>query len=269
MSPSPSLERTYRVVLGEVRTVHITLVGVGGTGSHLAFALGRLAYHARRQGIQVRLTLVDHDRVEEQNVGRQLFCPAELGHLKALCLATRLNAALGLDVTAIPERFDVTMLPGLPGHYRHDLHLLIGAVDNHLARRDLAQAVTAYRGALWAIDAGNARSNGQVLIGNLADPRQIRFDELGLCTGLPSPYLQEPDLLASAIEETALSCGDLVLQDEQSLMINQAVAAVAAQYAYAAVIQRELRSFATYLNLEPPVASSRLITQANLSALTG
>lgn len=268
MSPSPSLEQTYRVVLGETRTVHITLVGVGGTGSHLAFALGRLAYHARRQGIQVNLTLVDPDRVEEKNVGRQLFCPAELGHPKAICLTTRLNAALGLDVTARCERFEAAMLHWYAGG-RHDLHLLIGAVDNHSARRELAQAVAAAGGLLWAIDTGNARSNGQVLIGNLANPRQIRFDELGLCTGLPSPYLQEPDLLEPAAEGTALSCGELVFQEEQSLMINQAVAAVAAQYAYAAVIQRELRTFATYLNLEPPVASSRLITRANLTALTG
>jgi hypothetical protein len=83
-------------------------------------------------------------------------------------------------------------------------------------------------------------------------------DELGLCRGLPSSYLQEPGLLqADPIAETTLSCAELTLREEQSLLINTQVAAVAAQYLYDLVIRCTLDQYATYLNLEPPVLSSR------------
>ena len=57
------IEPTYRVVLGDVNLFRLMVVGVGGTGSTLALFLAGLAFHARQKGIQVDLTLVDHDVV--------------------------------------------------------------------------------------------------------------------------------------------------------------------------------------------------------------
>ncbi|MDT8306517.1 MAG: ThiF family adenylyltransferase, partial [Anaerolineae bacterium] len=68
-----NIEPTYRVPLGEANVFRIMLVGVGGTGSTLALFLAGLAYHAREKGIRVELTLVDPDRIEQANVGRQAF----------------------------------------------------------------------------------------------------------------------------------------------------------------------------------------------------
>jgi tRNA A37 threonylcarbamoyladenosine dehydratase len=67
-----TIEPTYRVLLGDVSRFRIMLVGCGGTGSSLALALAGLAYHAGQKGIQVELTLVDHDVVELKNCGRQM-----------------------------------------------------------------------------------------------------------------------------------------------------------------------------------------------------
>ncbi|MFQ5433771.1 MAG: ThiF family adenylyltransferase, partial [Anaerolineae bacterium] len=68
-----TIEPTYRVLLGDMSRFRVMLVGAGGTGSSLALALAGLAYHARQKGIQVELTLVDHDKIQEGNVGRQQF----------------------------------------------------------------------------------------------------------------------------------------------------------------------------------------------------
>ena len=103
------IEKQYRVLLGDNKRVQIMLVGVGGTGSALALSLGRLAYHARSRGMQIDMAFVDHDLVEAKNVGRQCFCPAEIGYNKAECLALRLNLAFGLDIVATPERFNSAM----------------------------------------------------------------------------------------------------------------------------------------------------------------
>jgi len=89
-----------------------------------------------------------------------------------------------------------------------------------------------------------------------------------VCSGLLSPYLQEPGLLEpDPIQEILLSCADLTLREEQSLLINSQVAAVAAQYLYDLVIRRTLWQYATYLNLEPPTMGSRLLTPTNLALL--
>jgi PRTRC genetic system ThiF family protein len=267
------MERTYRILLGETDSLRVLLVGVGGTGSALALALGRLAYHLQQKGIRVELTLVDPDTVEEKNIGRQCFCPAEVGQNKAETLALRLNAALGLDSLALPKPFDHRMLAGWwsPWSGRPPANsLLIGAVDNHVARRALAQAVMEATGRLWCLDLGNARDHGQLLLGNLGRVQQlasIELSALGLCSGLPSPYLQAPELLQPAQVEPDVSCADLVLREEQSLVVNQAVAALAAQYCQAFMIQRELTAFATTFTLVPPTAVTQTITEASLARL--
>jgi tRNA A37 threonylcarbamoyladenosine dehydratase len=75
----------------------IVLVGVGGTGSHLARAIARIIAHMQALRMTVpSLTLIDPDTVEERNVSRQLFSPAEIGMNKAEAIAQRLSCALGL-----------------------------------------------------------------------------------------------------------------------------------------------------------------------------
>ena len=99
MKETLTIDPTYRVLLGDVNRFRVMLVGAGGTGSSLALALAGLMYHARQKGIQVELTLVDDDRIELKNVGRQQFGAASAlaGDVhKVSDLALRLNAAYGL-----------------------------------------------------------------------------------------------------------------------------------------------------------------------------
>lgn len=262
-----AIEKSYRVLLAPHCPVHVILVGVGGTGSALAPALARLAVHARHKGMEAGLSFVDHDRVEANNIaGRQNFCPAEIGEYKCVTMAFRLNAALGLGITAVPEPFKAEMVQSWWSR-RGELVLIVGAVDNFRARREIARAVAQGNGRLWALDLGNDYASGQVLLGNLVDLERIRLSELGLCTGLPSPYLQEPDLLDSEEVESPLSCADLVRRQEQGLAVNQMAAAIAAHYCVQIVVEREIRQMATTFNLEPPTTKSRRITAENLGRI--
>lgn len=188
---------------------------------------------------------------------------------KVADLALRLNAAYGLDMAAWPVAYEA----GLAHDWFHQendvVHLIIGCVDNHLGRREVAQTITAFDGRLWAIDCGNEQNSGQVLIGNLPDGQKIRVDKLGLCSGLPSPYIQEPDLLEPDPEVQTQSCAEMgdgtSLAETQSLMVNRMAATLAAQYTATFVLQRQILQLGSYFNLAPPTIRSQLVTEANLN----
>ncbi len=264
------IEPTYRVVLGDVNLFRLMVVGVGGTGSTLALFLAGLAFHARQKGIQVDLTLVDHDVVELKNCGRQAVSlqAAQIGGVpKAVDLALRLNAAYGLGIEAWPVPYE----GDVARRWFHrsangyaPAHLIIGCVDNHLGRREIAETVTAFDGRIWAIDCGNEQNSGQVLIGNLTAKRQIKLDPLGLCSGLPAPYVQEPELLEPDPDAQAQSCAEMALAETQSLMVNRMAATIAAQYTAVFVLQRQVLHMGTVFSLDPPAARSRLITPLTL-----
>lgn len=254
--------RRGRVQLPPTDEVRLYLIGTGGTGSHLAHSLARLAYHARTKGIRVRLTLVDPDRVEAKNVGRQLFCPAEIGQFKAETLALRLNAALGLAIRAVPRPIQALCLdlPSGPP----DTVLVMGAVDNHPARQAIDEWVRRHR--VWWCDSGNEAVAGRVYIGNALTPVQ-GLDALGWCRALPLPSLQDPALLEPESAPLPLhSCAELTMQDAQSLMINQLVASVAAQYATDFVLHRRFTTYRSVVSLDPPTVLSAPITDAALAA---
>ncbi|MCP4416131.1 MAG: hypothetical protein GY805_05895, partial [Chloroflexi bacterium] len=153
---SLTIDPTYRVLLGDVSQFRIMLVGVGGTGSTLALFLAGLAFHARQKGIQVDLTLVDDDVVEMKNCGRQAVSvqSAHIGSVpKVADLALRLNAAYGLNIEAWPQKYKLEMGQSWFRKGQHaQSHLIIGCVDNHLGRREIAQTIAAYNGRIWGID---------------------------------------------------------------------------------------------------------------------
>jgi PRTRC genetic system ThiF family protein len=254
------IEKRYPVQVGRPDHVVITIVGCGGTGSFLALHLARLAYHAReRHGLPVRLLFVDPDRVEGRNIGRQNFAPAEIGLAKAWTLMRRYNAAFGLAIEAHTRAFDAGILPK---KRNGGLHVVAGCVDNAAARRDIHHAVGTDGGGRWWLDCGNHDNSGQVLLGNRIDLERPEISPLGFCAGLPLPAVQHPELLLEEkhIGGDTLSCADLALADAQSLMVNQAIAAYAAQYVYRLVLARDLDVYATYIDLVTGSARSVGIT---------
>jgi len=256
------IQERYKVEIGHPERIDIVLVGCGGTGSFAALHLARLAYHLREtQSTEIKLTFVDDDVVEPKNLGRQNFCPPEVGEPKAWRLMSRYNAAFGLRTQAHVARFERGMVPDL----KDGFHLIIGAVDNAAARQTLQKAVKKTKGRLWWLDGGNHESAGQVLIGNRADLETPEISPLKFCSGLPSPGTQHPELLEPPeLELEAVkdeSCAELALADVQSLMINQAIAGWLATYVSRLLVSRDLNTYATYLDLISGSTRSVFITE--------
>lgn len=105
----------------------VTVVGCGGTGGFVAEGLCRLLPE------RADLVLIDHDRVEERNLLRQNFTREDLGHFKSEVLARRLARRYVRPVaySTLPVAMSKIELPGL----------VVGCVDNGLARRNIAEAV--------------------------------------------------------------------------------------------------------------------------------
>jgi PRTRC genetic system ThiF family protein len=255
----------------------ICLVGVGGTGAHLARLLARLLSHLHSLRLHTpTLCLIDHDVVEAKNVGRQLFCTADIGYLKAEVVAKRLSLAFGLEIAWRAEAFTAPY-----GTYGT---LLIDAVDSHLARREMAQAC-AERGRLL-ISCGNHRDVGQVSLGNcgqrdqmeryLADigKRQDKLGDTDSLSYLPNAYLLFPELLepetSPATTNTPVSCAELVLGQEQDVFINDAMALVAARYVQQILLLQPIHSFMTFVSLSSMTTMKSVpITLENLRSYLG
>lgn len=224
----------------------VVLCGCGGSGSQAARTLCRVVYDLRRRGHHVpSLKFIDPDHVELKNVGRQMFTEGDIGHNKAVTLASRFNLAMGLGIVAYAEPFDAEK------HASRYGTLVIGCVDNHLARLELSKA----RG-LW-LDAGNDRTSGQVCIGNTSDRAEAqRCIKSGQFTYLPNAALLFPQLLepeaAPAVEASppAASCADLVETGDQALVVNDMIGIVVGEYVYKLLNRSPVTTFLTYVDTE-------------------
>ncbi len=77
----------------KLASVSLTLCGAGALGSLLADNLAR-------QGFR-RWKVIDRDRVEEHNVGTQLYGDAEVGAWKVEALRNRLFRSVGVEIEAV------------------------------------------------------------------------------------------------------------------------------------------------------------------------
>jgi len=269
-----SFVRAARVLPKQHGSVKFYLVGAGGTGSFAAHAVARLAYELNLRGKPSELVIVDPDRVERNNIPRSNFCHAEIGRLKAQTLAERLTLAWGLEVAHVNKSFDAEE------HFKKDrgglqqIRILVGCVDNHLARREIHRALNEserYNSDApdtWWIDGGNGKSSGQVLIGSATRDAasEKHFSTPSICRSLPAPSVLHPDLLekqklpVQRREAEQFSCPEMVRLGEQSLNINQRVAVEIGEMLTELLLNNSLRRFATYFDLESGTSRSRYCT---------
>jgi hypothetical protein len=125
----------------------------------------------------------------------------------------------------------------------------------------------------WRLDCGNRRESGQVLLGSTDDPKMLQraFPMESLCQCLPSLFIQCPDLLIAQPEELIyrkLSCAELALANSQGLIVNQRVAAEAADFLDRLLVRRNLRRFATYFDLASGSVKHYYISPETIGAFT-
>jgi len=237
----------------------ITIVGVGGTGANVARIVGRIVYDMQRNRRHTpEIVLIDPDRVEEKNVGRQLFAPCDIGQYKAEVVGKRLNYALGLATHWIPDAVDAKR------HFdRYGSNIVISCVDNHLARREIHKIDGIH------LSSGNHKDSGQVILSNTDDPDLVKryWDEEKVRylpkEGLLFPALLEPEHRPEPPPQN-LSCAELVASGEQDLLINDWMATIIGQYLYKLLHQQPITSFMTFINVDSMAVRSVPICREEL-----
>lgn len=106
---------------------HITIVGVGALGSHVALAL---------RNLKIVLKVVDFDRVETRNLQAQFHTKMGLGRNKAQALAQSLQGLFGVKIEVVPHRLTSSNADVILA----DSGLVIDCTDNFQARQDIRKA---------------------------------------------------------------------------------------------------------------------------------
>ena len=109
--------------VGKLADHRLTICGAGALGSQLADNLAR-------QGFK-QLRVIDLDRIEEHNVGTQLYGESEIGAWKVEVLRQRLFRAAGVEIEAIRKELSDRSARSL----LQDGGLVIDTFDNSASRR--------------------------------------------------------------------------------------------------------------------------------------
>jgi PRTRC genetic system ThiF family protein len=206
----------HQIPLGYLKnSPSILIVGAGGNGTQFINGLARMHLSLKALGHPgFNVALQDDDIVTEANVGRQLFAPSDVGMFKSVVLVTRLNGYYGLNWRAITTRFP---------NISKDGEIIVGCVDNHAARRDIAKHIASGRYDYW-LDLGNDNKTGQVIMGGGAVSEGARIGELPTIADL-----FRKEVFSERKESDAPSCSLAGALEKQDLYINQLVATWALQ----------------------------------------
>ena len=244
------------------RSVKIVMLGVGGTGGHIAPHLYRLLYALDRP---VRFIICDGDVVEQKNLVRQNFIPADLGENKAKVLAERYSTVFGMETEYVPsfieskETLKELIKPRVTysGYYPRtvvdkELVILIGAVDNNRSRQ-MCHRVFYETEELIYIDSGNSEHTGQVVCGIRSGGRTL-YKPVGK---LYPEVLTETDKFP-----TELSCAEASVSAPQAMTANITAATTVVDMIYNILTLGESRvrqvTFATTTcNVRPVLAKTR------------
>ncbi|USF25256.1 hypothetical protein N510_000167 [Firmicutes bacterium ASF500] len=215
----------------KTRPVKVVQLGAGGTGGHIAPHLYRLLYSLDRP---VRYIICDGDVVEEKNLVRQNFTPADLGENKARVLAERYSTVFGMETEYIPDfiedkdRLKELLVPKRwyvsTRNAKHitEMIILLGAVDNNKSRQ-LCHRVFSQAKELIYIDSGNGEYTGQVVCG-VRRGGKTYFPPIG--TVYPD-VLEETDKFP-----TELSCAEASVSAPQSIAANITAATAVVDMVY-------------------------------------
>ena len=211
--------------------VKLVQLGAGGTGGHIAPQIYRLLYSLKRPA---RYIICDGDKVEEKNLLRQNFSPADRGENKARVLAERYSTVFGLEAEYVPsfiEKLDTLMELIRPNEWELDemsrgkvkeMVILLGAVDNNKSRRLCHQAFYQSKDLVY-IDSGNGEFTGQIVCGVRRNGHTV-FRPIG---GVQPELLKDTDKFPSE-----LSCAEASVSDPQSMAANIMAATAAVNMVY-------------------------------------
>lgn len=210
--------------------ISISLIGTGGTGSHILTGLARLDYALINTGHPgIRVVAYDHDTISQNNIGRQNFNIADIGKNKAINLVSKINTTFGLNWTAVPRKWNNLSI---------ETNIIISAVDNIKTRREindhLNQGYNSFHNHnqfhYW-MDCGNAKDKGQIILGSKTID-QAKSKHL-VSNKLPTIIDLFPNLEKYNTKEIqGLGCSYADSLEQQSLFINSLISVHALNMIY-------------------------------------
>ena len=213
------------------KPVKIVMLGVGGTGGHVAPHLYRLLHTLDRP---VKVIIADGDVVEQKNLVRQNFVSSDLGRNKAQVIAERYATAFGMEAEYIPEfiecpsklceltKPDIYVSSPYSHQRLEGLSVLIGAVDNNKSRQLCHELFDKSENLIY-IDSGNGEYTGQVVCG-IRRKGKTYYQSIG---DLYPDVLEDTDKFP-----TEVSCAEAALSAPQSIVANIMAATAVVSYIY-------------------------------------
>ncbi|MDM8539930.1 ThiF family adenylyltransferase [Desulfococcaceae bacterium HSG9] len=118
-------ERLYRgdAFIKQMGQLRLTVCGAGAVGSHLV-------NNMVRQGI-ISLTVIDFDRVEQHNIGTQIYTENDIGLFKVEALQSEMFRAAGVEIKAVRQK----LIERNIRKWLKNADLVVDGFDNHISRK--------------------------------------------------------------------------------------------------------------------------------------
>ena len=232
--------------------ITVALIGVGGTGSLMLARLARIDYALRQIGHPgLHVIAYDSDRVELNNVGRQLYTLCDVGEYKVVNAVHKVNMAFALQWRGVP-------MEAMPNGEDIRANIIITCVDNARFRMRLAQSLqypvqgSDYQAMFYWLDMGNGRNMGQFVLGTLFDEeRKMEREDFEMVNKLKNIIDFFPDLDAhDTLNLQGAGCAYSDKLQEQSLFINDVLVAHASDCLFRLLYHKQIQKHGAFVNLE-------------------
>lgn len=226
---------TDNYLLKPYHPVTIFIIGAGGTGSQVITNLARMDIALQALGHPgLHVTVFDPDIITEANIGRQLFCEAELGQNKAMAVVTRINRFFGTTWVAENCRYPFGEASRNKNEATKLSNIIITCTDNIRSRLDLWRllkknreiSVNNEKTVYYWMDFGNSQTTGQVFIGTVRN--KIQQPTSGEYIPIPQMNVVTEEVSYSTIKDrdSGPSCSLAEALEKQDLYINSILAQV-------------------------------------------
>lgn len=241
-------------VLNHTSPINIIVVGIGGTGSHLAHKLAKisLAFQELQRPL-FRVLLIDDGEVRNTTHFRGSFSPFMIDGMKAIETAEYILRFYGLDnFDYLQERISETTTFYDLGITSNQCVIFITCTDTISSRKLLRNILAPYKiehpNVYW-MDIGNDKDFGQIILGTQSKITQPAIAGVKTKSKLPLFHTFFDDYF-NRKDNNRQSCNFFETTSSQELFINDIMASHAAYMLYDFLINYNLTYQGMFINME-------------------
>lgn len=203
-------------------SVHVVVIGLGGTGGYLFPNVARLVNQLNKDGVKdIMLTAVDGDVIEEKNINRQNFFYPDLGKNKADLMTSRHGKLFGAQYGTVKSYIeDEDTLREII--FQGDrFPIVVSCVDNHKTRQLIHRVYMEKTDQFIWIDSGNEQFSGQVVVGYNTSKKLEDGDTTPHMFKLPAVSEVFPEVLSTESRfNSEVSCDEMAVDNIQNISAN-------------------------------------------------